>query len=216
VTLPIPLFLVGFTLAWLFLTTVFGVFSGWFTLASRFPNRKEKPLLTVGGQSGSMGSGLPVHMGSCLTLAACPSGLRISVWRIFGPFSRPIFVPWDEFQVEKGNVGFFGVTRLSLGRPEVGVVKISPSAWRMLALARRPDSDPAKASDLKQAFHQLLIRQWVIPAGLVAAFFFVVSQVGNVGGSRPALPPIAAMIAFPAIVFGINPLIQYVRLRRWL
>ena len=91
---PDPLyFLIFFPLLWFAVTMLLSFLSGWFGLMERFPDRAENPLLTLTGQSGSLGK---VSMSRILTLSVCPTGLRIGIMRIFGPFSRDFLVPWDE------------------------------------------------------------------------------------------------------------------------
>ena len=31
-----------------------------------------------------------------MVLIACENGLRIRIWKIFQPFSKPVFLPWEE------------------------------------------------------------------------------------------------------------------------
>ncbi len=88
---PDPLyFLIFFPLLWFAVTMLLSFLSGWFGLMERFPDRTENPLLTLTGQSGSLGK---VSMSRILTLSVCPAGLRIGIMRIFGPFSRDFLVP---------------------------------------------------------------------------------------------------------------------------
>jgi hypothetical protein len=86
-------FLLFFATLWFAVTTLLGVMSNWFVLAQRYPDRKEEALLTLRGQSGSMGLG--VRMNHILKISVCPSGLRIGMSRVFGPFCRDFFVPWE-------------------------------------------------------------------------------------------------------------------------
>ena len=82
-----------FVALWLTITTILGVLSGWFRLMATFPNQPGEPLLRVRGQSGSMALG--IGMKSILTLSVCSSGLRVGITRVFGPFCRDFFVPWE-------------------------------------------------------------------------------------------------------------------------
>lgn len=66
----------------------------------RFPDRpEERALLKLTQQSGSMGLG--VEMRRILTLSTCSSGLRVSMNRLFGPFNRALFVPWEQIKVTR-------------------------------------------------------------------------------------------------------------------
>lgn len=97
-------FPIFFIALWLAVTSILGVMSGWFGLAERFPDRREPTLAKIGGLSGMMGIG--VSMRGILTLTACQSGLRVSIWRIFGPFSRPFLVPWREISTRPVTIFF--------------------------------------------------------------------------------------------------------------
>jgi len=83
---------------WFGVTTMLGALSGWYALMNRYPDRPESPMLVLRHQSGSFGF---VGMSRILVLSACPSGLRIGMMRIFGPFCRDFFVPWDEIRVRR-------------------------------------------------------------------------------------------------------------------
>ena len=72
-----------FILMWLGVTTLLSWKSGWFKLMRRYPDQDETSVLVLRNQSGSMGG---VSMRNILQLEVCPSGLRISIFRIFGPF----------------------------------------------------------------------------------------------------------------------------------
>ncbi|HEY5347424.1 MAG TPA: hypothetical protein VIJ72_04465, partial [Rhizomicrobium sp.] len=47
-----PLFFAGL---WLFVTTILGAISGWYSLARKYPDRPEDAVLTLRFQSGSVG-----------------------------------------------------------------------------------------------------------------------------------------------------------------
>ena len=51
-------FPVAFAALWLAITTTLGLFSGWFLLMWKYPDRKEEALLQLRRQSGSMGLGV--------------------------------------------------------------------------------------------------------------------------------------------------------------
>jgi hypothetical protein len=128
-----PLF---FASLWLAITTVLAVFSGWFRLMARFPNQTEGSLLRIRGQSGSMGPmGLGVSMQGILTLDVCPSGLRIGIMRVFGPFCRDFFVPWEAIRVTRKTVLFWPVAKLQFGMPSMGSLTIPAHVANRLAFA---------------------------------------------------------------------------------
>lgn len=122
---------------WLLITTMLGFLSGWFSLQQRYSDeRNEEPLLKLRWQSGSMGRG--VSFSSCLTLASRRDGLSLRVWRIFGPFQRPLLIPWREIAAEPKRVLFYRMVRLSFGNPPSGSLKISQRAWDRLVAAAGP------------------------------------------------------------------------------
>ncbi|WP_053845650.1 hypothetical protein [Paracidovorax avenae] len=74
--------------------------SGWRTLAARFPQHAPPGGEAVRFASARMGRvhGLPIHFAHCLTVAAGPEGLSLSVpWFVL--FHRPsITLPWQQLQ----------------------------------------------------------------------------------------------------------------------
>jgi hypothetical protein len=125
-----PLFFVSL---WLAVTTVLAVLSGWFRLMARFPNQTVEPLLRIRGQSGSMGLG--VSMRGILALSVCPSGLRVGIMRVFGPFCRDFLVPWEAIRVTRKNVLFWPVAKLQFGYPAIGSLTIPARVANRLARA---------------------------------------------------------------------------------
>ncbi len=122
---------------WLLVTTMLGFMSGWFSLQQWYPDdRNEDPLLKLRWQSGSMGLG--VSFSSCLTLASRRDGLSVRVWRIFGPFQRPLLIPWNEITAEPKRFLLYRMVRLNFGRPPSGSLKISERTWNKLIAAAGP------------------------------------------------------------------------------
>ena len=194
---------------WLLTTTLLAEFSGWFILQRRYPNMAEPALLTLRRQSGSMGMG--VAMNGVLKLSACPSGLRVAIWRLFGPFSRPFLVPWDEISAEPKKMLFVPMAKLRLGAPQVGTLMIEAGPWQRLSAhspkrARLRDTFvPISRRDIAQG----LLLQWAVITAVIATFFSVASRL-----PRNAPPtPFFFLIGFPALLFGFAQLIRYFRQR---
>jgi hypothetical protein len=59
-----------------------------------------------------------------LKFSVCPSGLRIGIMRIFGPFCRDFLVPWNEITVTRSDRVFWTVAKLSFGQPLNGNLKV--------------------------------------------------------------------------------------------
>jgi hypothetical protein len=114
-------FLIGFPLFWFAVTMLLSFLSGWFGLMARYPDRDEIPVLTLSNQSGSLGV---VSMRGVLKLSVCPSGLRIGIMRIFGPFCRDFLVPWSDITVTRSNSFFWKIAKLSFGQPSNGNLKV--------------------------------------------------------------------------------------------
>jgi hypothetical protein len=116
---------------YLLITTLLGALSGVGGLARRFPDRDEMPRVELKGQSGAMGLG--VQLRNVLTLAACPSGLRVTVWRAVAPFSKPFLVPWAEIHASPKKALLIELTRLGFGAPEAGSLTIAARLWQRLS-----------------------------------------------------------------------------------
>ena len=128
-----PIVFVGF---WVLVTLFLWRASGWASLQDEYPDRPDdQPHLTLRAQSGSMGY-FPlggVQFGNCLRLEACETGLRISVWKLLSPRSKPIFVPWTRISAEVTHTWFFRFVRLKFGNPEKGRLAIRPRVAKKLA-----------------------------------------------------------------------------------
>jgi len=134
------------------------------------------------------------------------------MWRVFGPVSRPFFVPWDDIKVQPRQLFFQKMARLGFGRPEAGVLSIDARSWeRLAAQAGLPPGDPRALPSLSDAqLARSLAIQWlVITSGAAAFYYFVPRLQGWTGG-----PPLAVCILFPAIVFGVGQIVRYARQRR--
>ena len=127
----VALILFFFVALWLLITTLLGGLSGWSGLARRYPDRDETPRVELTGQSGAMGMG--VQLRGVLTLAACPSGLRVVIWRALAPFGKPFFVPWDEIDARPKRALLVELMRLGFGTPEAGALTISARSWERLS-----------------------------------------------------------------------------------
>jgi hypothetical protein len=209
-----PVFFVGM---WLTVSTILGLLSGWFVLMRRYPDPGEEPLVRLSGQSGSMGLG--VHMNGILSLSACPSGLRVGMWRIFGPFCRPFFVPWSEIELEQKTVLLAQRAKLRFGNPVVGTLSVAAPVWQRLAetggaSTPMPQLPAALSND---AIGRNLALQWLAVTAFASAFFYFGPKflATTAGGPHPAvgLPPVVC-VAFPAIVFGGVFLFRYFAQRR--
>jgi hypothetical protein len=203
-----PLF---FVLLWLAVTTILGFISGWFVLMKSYPDRPENPLRTFAGQSGYIGR---VSMRSILHLSVCPSGLRLGVMRMFGVFCRDFFVPWNAISVTRKDRVLWKEAKISFGQPAIGTLTIPAEVANRLARAAGglwPESGPFPEETSSQASSRI-VKQWAAMTSLAAAFFIIVPRLMMPKGA--AAPPIMVAVLFPAIVFGVAGLIQYLRRQR--
>src|SRR5580658_7860930 len=201
------LFLVIFPLFWFAVTMLLSFLSGWFGLMERYPDRTESALAVLANQSGSLGI---VSMRRILKLSICPSGLKVGIMRIFGPFSRDFFVPWDEITVTRADRFLQKVAKLSFGRPPAGNLTIRAEvADRIARTAGKPwpESGPFPEPTNAEALSKI-VKQWAAMTALAAAFFIIVPRL--LSPHRAIGPPIAVAVLFPAIVFGIGAIVQSV------
>jgi len=205
-----PFFFLGM---WLAVSTLLGLLSGWFNLQQSYADDdREEPLLTLRGQSGSMGFG--ANFSGVLKFRAYRSGLGIRVSRIFGPFQKPLKVPWSAIDAEPRTSFFMPMVKLQLGRPAEGRLTISAATWARLANAAypaqggRPDWMPSAAPVERRSIGRAMLLQWLLVSGVAAAFFYFAPRLS---GERDG-PPIA-VIVLPAIVVGISQIVRYVRER---
>ncbi|MBP6014140.1 MAG: hypothetical protein KBA31_18070 [Alphaproteobacteria bacterium] len=113
VALPFLGFPVMFAVIWVGVTWLLGWMSGWHALMERYPDRHEQPALDLSWQTGAMGVG--VNYKNVLKLAVCPSGLRIGVMKLFGPFARDFLVPWRDLKVKRSRWFWTDVAELAFG-----------------------------------------------------------------------------------------------------
>jgi hypothetical protein len=200
-----PLF---FAAMWLAVSTVLGVMSGWFWLMSRFPDQPEKPILRLRYQSGTMGAG--VRMSAILSVAVCPNGLRLSMVRLFGPFCRSLFIPWDEITVSRRASGLWPTAKLQFGSPAQGSLRLSGYLANRLARTaaqRWPEVGPFPEPTSWDIFLRVLV-EWILITSFAALFYTVAPMLLAPQGKGP---PVAVAILFPAIVFGLVSIVTFLR-----
>lgn len=204
-----PFFFVGM---WLLVTTLLGVMSGWFSLQAWYTDESgEEPLLTLGWQSGVMG--VRVNLNNVLTLSAKPSGLSIRMWRIFGPFLKPLLIPWNEISAEPSRSIFTQMVKLGLGKPPNGTLKISAATWsKLVAAAGRVAKVPLPEAPVfsQKSIVGRMVLEWVLVTAAAATFFWFGPYLISPRGERDGLP-LGVCILFPAIVFGIGQIVRYAR-----
>jgi len=114
-----------FCALWLLITTILATISGWFTLQTRFPVRPAQVLRNLHFQSAAMGKGAGTsrtNFNGVLTISICAEGLKIDIMRIFGPFCRAFFVPWEDITLTPRKTVFGTVTDLTFGTPAIATL----------------------------------------------------------------------------------------------
>lgn len=204
-------FPVFFVLLWLAVTVLLGFRSGWYSLMRRFPDRPETPLQTFKNQSGSIGI---VSARSILNLSVCPGGLRVGMMRIFGPFSKPFFVPWHEISITRRDRFWWKAATIAFGNPPVGSITLMAELADGLArVAGKAWPEPGTfPEETNPQASSRVFKQWLLMTTVAAAFFIIVPRLMAPNGT--ARPPILVAILFPLIVFGIGALVQYYWRRR--
>jgi len=171
-----------------------------------FPDQVEKELIRLKNQSGSMGG---VGMRGILNISVCRSGLRIGMLRIFGPFCRDFFVPWEQLRVERKD-GMLGKTAmLRFGEPRIGWLRVPSHIADRLARSsqgRWPEDGTFPEEPRSEAFASIF-REWLIGTSVASLFFTLVPRFAAPDGSN--YPPIAVAILFPALFFGIAAVFRY-------
>ena len=197
---------------WLLVTTLMGVISGWFSLQQWYADDgDEEPLLKLGWQSGVMGFG--VNLNGVLTLAALRSGLSIRMWRVFGPFQKPLLIPWTEITAEPSRSFFTRMVRLGLGNQTNGRLKINAASWAKLVAAAGPVANvplPAAPAVSQKSIAARLFLEWVVITVGAATFFYLAPRLISPPGQTIGFP-IGVCIMFPAILFGIGQLLRFGR-----
>ena len=198
-------FPVFFVLMWLTITSLLALFSGWFQLKQRFPRTDNTPLLQLRMQSGMMGG---VNFSGILSFAACQSGLRIGVWRIFGPFSSPFEVPWDQIEAEPVTRFLMPMMRLQLGRPAIRKLTINARTWDRLKAAAQGIAPPSTPETTRRLARALLV-QWAAITLFAGSFFYLVPRfMARDTGSAPAIP-LLICFGFPAVFFGAATFVRF-------
>jgi hypothetical protein len=199
----IPLFFVA---VWLTATTAAALLSGWFRLVAEFPDQPIEPILRLRGQSGVMGPG--VGMNGVLNLSVCPTGLRVGMMRIFGPFCRDFFVPWERIAVVRKTILVWPLVKLQFGDPAVGALRLPAYAADRIARAipdRWPEAGPFPEEKRADTMRRLLA-QWAVTTAIAALFFILVPLVVAPSELRP---PISVAILLPAVVFGLAFVVRF-------
>jgi len=95
-------FVVVFPAFWILVTSAIAEMGGWNRLQRAHPDNSSAVLYKrLSMRSANLGHPyFGVSYSACLTFDVCDTGLRISVWKIFGVFTKPVFLKWEDFKTE--------------------------------------------------------------------------------------------------------------------
>ena len=196
-----PFALVGL---WIGMGALMGLQSGWYGLARRFPDRSDPAVATFKYRSGWFKAAIAFN--GILNLSVCRTGLRVGVVRIFGPFSKDFFVPWDEVTVTRGRQWLQPSARLQLA--EAGSLSVRAPLANMLAVAageRWPEPGPFP-TETRAALPRGILTEWAIYTGIGAVLLIVIPHAISRHGPWPPLP---FVIGVPAVMSGIGAAIEF-------
>lgn len=130
-----PLMFVGF---WLIICFLLPKITKWERLEELFPDRpgdrhieRYRFQALYIAKPGSSGAGLSYR--GCVTLDACETGLRVSIWKVILPFSKPILIPWGEIETSVVKVTGFKMCGLKAGQPQPFTLSIIARIARRIA-----------------------------------------------------------------------------------
>ena len=208
--MTVPAFIAFFILLWLFVCVILGFFSGWYSLMRAFPDRSyEEPLAVFNRESGMVGV---VSMSGILKLSPCPSGLRVGIMKLFGPFHKDFLVPWNLIGVSRKKMLGWTYAELSFGT--YGKLRISDLlADRLWQTAPQhwPEKGIPEPVTGARAFRYYFL-QWLTVTTIAAAFFIIGPRILDEGSTN--YPPVLVAILFPAIAVGLVSAVQYLTRRR--
>jgi hypothetical protein len=204
------LVVLGLVLFWLLLSALIGLFSGWYALASAYPDRPEGAVAKRAKLKATMGS---ATLNGLLRIDVCPSGLRLALNRIMVPLAHPLFVPWGDIEIRHKRafmplpkvILLLGRTRRKLTlAPEAvfALMRDSVGVWpEALLLPLETDHQ----------FARRLFKQWLM-ATLIATVLLTVipTLLIDLPGDQGLL---ALGLALPAATIGVNCVFTFFRFR---
>jgi hypothetical protein len=151
-------FAVLFVVVWLMATTILALLSGWFRLMAEYPDQSIEPILLLRGQSGTMAG---ISMRGILILSVCSTGLRVGMMRVFGPFCRDFFVPWENIAVTRKAILIWPVANLQFGNPVIGTLSLSTHTADRIARAANgcwPEEGPFPEEKRGDTLRRLMVQ----------------------------------------------------------
>ena len=103
------------------------------------------------------------------------------------------------------------VVQIAFGQPVVGTLTIPTDVANRIARAAAghwPETGPIVSDSSGEAASRI-VKQWIVMTILASVFFIVASHFMMPPGQKS--PSDILLILFPATIFGINAIVQYVR-----
>lgn len=128
----IPLWAFGLfvPLIWLFVTWQLNRSAGWPELRRSFPRPAGESLFTEKLKWAVMGK--DVTYKNVITIAAYDAGVGIDQSRLFGLFTGPVLVPWDQLIGEEVDEDAPNLIRLRFGELEKAALILPLDCWQMI------------------------------------------------------------------------------------
>lgn len=132
-------FAIVFPAFWVLVTAFIAEIGGWNRAQRNHPDKPNAEVIeTLHMRSANLGHPyFGVSYGGCLTFQVCDKGLRIKVWKLFAPFSKPIFVDWDHLKTVPARWLLWRVYGLRWGLDKADAIFVFRSTARDIADASR-------------------------------------------------------------------------------
>jgi hypothetical protein len=117
-------------LCWLVAVLLLSRFSSWRELSKVYPKPSGQALVSRKLPWAVMGDG--VTFKNVLTISAYHDGLGVSQNRFFGPFNRPVLVPWKSLSVENVDGAKPALSKLSFGEAELVQLTLLDECWQSI------------------------------------------------------------------------------------
>lgn len=129
-SIPIWAYILFVPFIWLFVTSILNRAAGWPELMRSFPRPSGKALLVQKLEWAVMGKGVTCK--HVVTIAAHDDGVAINQSRLFGPFTRPVLIPWDQVKIGAIEEAAHDLVRLKFGGLERAALVLPLDAWKLI------------------------------------------------------------------------------------
>ena len=121
----ITTFFIVFPLLWMGIVFMISFMSGWQSLAQRYATIIEAPTNTRSMASGMVGFS---RYNNVLKVGLSDRGIYLSVFILFRPGHKPLFVPWSDIsEVRQVDYFFRKMYNIKIGSPRIATLKLPVS-----------------------------------------------------------------------------------------